>query len=155
MRKIFSMWKSIVSNHVEPWPNIVLWQRLPQYVNWPWSTIVSHVYFIIYNIYHRVYIPWFIIIILGFIIGFSQYENQPWSAMANNHLHIVKNIVSWSNVTLWQPWSNIALLQRLCWYQNQPWSSMFTLEFIIFILGFIYLGFIIIIPWVYIIPLGL
>jgi len=32
---------------------------------------------------------------------------------------------------------------------SKPWSTIFILRFIIFILGFLYLGFIIFIPWVF------
>ena len=32
---------------------------------------------------------------------------------------------------------------------GKPWSTMFILGFTIFILGFLYLGFIILIPWVF------
>jgi len=55
-----------------------------------------------------------------------------------------------------QAWSNTALWQGLSQNKSQPRSTMFILGFLIFILGFIYLGFIILAPWVYNInPLGL
>ena len=45
-------------NYAWPWSNIVLWQRLSQYDNEPWSIAVKHVYFRVYNIHLWVYIPW-------------------------------------------------------------------------------------------------
>jgi len=47
-----------------------------------------------------------------------------------------------------QAWFNVTFKQGLSEYENQQWSMMFILVFIIFILGFIYLGFIILVPWV-------
>ena len=91
---------------------------------------------------------------------------QSWSTM----FHKIKH---------GQPWSNVTLPQRLCCNENkallsmvnhsptlhydkdclnmeinhgQPWSAMFISLFIIFSLGFITLGFINFIPWVYYSP---
>jgi len=44
-------------------------------------------------------------------------HGQPCSIMIN-HGHIVTKFVSWSNVTLWQPWSSVALRQRLSQYEK-------------------------------------
>ena len=41
-------------NHAQQWSHVSLWQRSSQYENQPWSTMVNHVYFRVYNIYRRV-----------------------------------------------------------------------------------------------------
>ena len=62
-------------NNGQPWPNVALGQILPRYESQSWSsmvqhciltrivsiwksTMINHVYFRVYNIYLRVYIPW-------------------------------------------------------------------------------------------------
>jgi len=80
---------------------------------------------------------------------FSQYENQPQSTMVQ--CCIVTKILSiWKSIMVkyGQIWSNVALWEGLSQYEIQPWSTMFILLFVVIILGFIYLGFIILVPWV-------
>jgi len=42
-------------NHGQRWSNLTLWQKLCQYVNKQWSTMVI----LGFMIFNRVYIPWF------------------------------------------------------------------------------------------------
>ena len=55
VKNIVSIWKSIIVNHG---PTSPLWQILSTYENQAWSTIVNHVFFGVYYIYIKVYMPW-------------------------------------------------------------------------------------------------
>ena len=132
-----------ITNHGQPCYNITLWQILSQYENQPWSTMfvfpfkifIIGLYTLVYNIYLKVYNMIFP------IWKSTMVNNSPRSHCDKNYLNM--------KINHGQPWSNIALRQRLCLYENQSWSTLFILGFIIFILGFMYLRFIILIPWVY------
>ena len=76
-------------------------------------------------------------------------HGQQW--LTNVQCHIVRNVVSiWKSIMVnHSPTSNCdQYLVNMKINCGQLWSTIFILVFIIFILGFIYLLFIIIIPWV-------
>jgi len=99
------------------------------------------------------------------------HDRYAWSHCDKNHLLVQCHIVT-TMVIHGQPWSNIALWHRLSQYADQPWSTMVNhfptshcdkccinvkinhgqpypnVAWQIFILGFIFLGFIIFISWV-------
>ena len=114
----------------------------------PWSAMVDHgrPCFIEWNMVNDGQ-PWLNVALWQIL---SWYEKHPWSTMVR--CRIMTNIISiWKQIMVkhGQAWSNVSLWQGLSQYWNPPWSTMFILGFIIFILAFIYLRFIIFIPWVY------
>ena len=82
------------------------------YENKPWLTLVKIIYFRVYNIYLRFYIPWVYNNHgpMPHCDNDCLYENQPWSTMVR--CHIMTKIVSIRKSIMLkhgQTWSNIEL----------------------------------------------
>ena len=131
-------------NHCQPWLTMVehdivtkivsIWKTTMFIHVQSWSTMVQH------HIMTTIVLIW-----KSIMVNYS----QSWSTMDNHGqmLHYAKDYHN-MKINLGQPWSNVALWQSLCQCENQLWSTMFILGFIIYILGFIYLGFIILMCYV-------